>query len=135
MLQFSGKSGKIMQLASEADVEFVSAERRRSRRYQVDWTVKIIGVDLEGGRFEEAGILQNLSSRGAFGAFTRIPRLGSRLKVSIQLPNSIDAEKWMKYSGEVLRIESHQWGIGVALRFVNARPTFALNASGHGRTA
>lgn len=119
-----------MQPASEASAGSISPERRRSRRYQVDWAVNIIGMDSEGGSFEEAGMLQNLSSRGAFGTFPRIPRVGSRLKVSIQLPNSPDGKKWMKYSAEVIRIDCHQLGVGVAVRFINARPRFSLSPAG-----
>lgn len=97
-------------------------ERRRARRFQVKWEVAVKGKDLSGVSFDEAGVLENLSSSGAFIYMTRTPKLGAKLDVWIKVP--FKKENWMKYSAEVLRVEDVSDCIGVAMKFDATRPNF-----------
>ena len=98
-------------------------ERRRARRFTVGWDVTVKGTDDAGQSFDEVGVLENLSSTGAFFYLTRPLRIGAKLEVSIKVP--FRRENWMKYSAEVVRIESGARRIGVAMKFDAVRPNFS----------
>ena len=99
-------------------------ERRRARRFTVGWDVTVKGTDDVGQSFDEVGVLENLSSTGAFFYLTRPLRIGAKLEVSIKVP--FRRENWMKYSAEVVRIESGARRIGVAMKFDTVRPNFSM---------
>ena len=99
-------------------------ERRRARRFTVGWDIIVKGTDDAGLIFDEAGVLENLSSTGAFFYLMRPLRIGAKLEVSIKVP--FRRENWMKYSAEVVRIESGTMRIGVAMKFDTVRPSFSV---------
>jgi hypothetical protein len=99
-------------------------ERRNSRRFVVDWAVKVDGTS-DGIAFIEAGVVKNISSNGALLSFNRRLEVGSHLDVFIQLP--MKKTNWMKYSAEVLRVESLPGeGTMTAVRFSGATPEFRI---------
>ena len=99
-------------------------ERRRARRFKVGWEVSVKGTDDFGLSFDETGVLENLSSTGAFFYLTKPLRIGAKLEVSIKVP--FRRENWMKYSAEVVRIESSTKRIGIAMKFDTVRPSFSI---------
>ncbi len=99
-----------------------SEERRAARRFEVTWAIAIKGKDQAGERFDEAGTLQNLSSKGAFFFLPKRVRLGARLEVEIRVP--MKEESWMKYSAKVVRVKGQKSVFGVAVNFATARPIF-----------
>lgn len=99
-------------------------ERRRARRFRVGWDINVKGTDDAGLSFDEAGVLENLSSTGVFFYLPMPLRIGARLEVSIKVP--FRRENWMKYSAEVVRIESGAKRIGIAMRFDTVRPSFSV---------
>lgn len=99
-------------------------ERRRARRFRVGWDINVKGTDDAGLSFDEAGVLENLSSTGVFFYLTRPLRIGTKLEVSIKIP--FRRENWMKYSAEVVRIESGTRRIGIAMKFDAIRPDFSM---------
>jgi hypothetical protein len=102
-------------------------DRRMTRRYKLNWPVRLRGDDSQSGCFEETSILRDLSATGAFSYASRHPHLGSRLSISIKLP--FKQGSWMIYSGTVLRVETSPSGIGVAIQFDTSRPEFASSES------
>jgi hypothetical protein len=78
------------------------------------------GKDKEGLSFNDAGTLENLSSRGAFLYLQRSLEVGTKLQISIRLP--ADEEKWMNYWAEVIRVEGECPKVGTAMRFTTVRP-------------
>ena len=102
----------------EADLQ----ERRQGRRFIVSWPTRIAGDDAEGIRFDEDASLKNLSSGGAYFLLPRQVVLGARLDVSVRVP--FKGESWMRYSGEVIRVDLSTEGRGVAMRFDGFRPAF-----------
>jgi hypothetical protein len=99
-----------------------SEERRAARRFEVTWAVAIKGKEQTGESFEEAGTLQNLSSRGAFFFLPKRVRLGARLEVEIRVP--MKEKSWMKYSAKVVRVKRQKSDFAVAVNFATARPIF-----------
>jgi PilZ domain len=99
-----------------------SAERRVARRYQVGWDVAVKGTDQSGMGFDDAGILEDLSSGGAFLYLSRRVQLGARVELRIKVP--FKKNNWMKYSAEVVRVKKATGNTGIALRFDTARPVF-----------
>ena len=97
-------------------------ERRRARRFAVGWPVKVEGSDAAGQNFEETGRLQNLSSAGALISIARLLQTGSKLDVLIKIP--LKKDSWMKYSAEVIRVETSKPDSSVAIRFFTFRPNF-----------
>lgn len=97
-------------------------ERRKARRYQVGWNVSVKGTDQAGRGFDEMGLLDNLSSVGAFLYLTRRLQLGARLEVQIKVP--FKKNNWMQYSAEVVRVKRVSGNIGIAVKFDTARPVF-----------
>jgi hypothetical protein len=98
------------------------AERRDAQRFQVGWDVTVKGTDQTGTGFDEAGILEDLSSVGAFLYLPRRVQLGDKLELRIKVP--FKKNNWMKYSAEVIRVKKATGKTGVAVRFDTARPVF-----------
>jgi hypothetical protein len=97
-------------------------ERRNARRFQVSWEVAIKGADPLGRSFDEFGSLEDLSSRGALFFMHRRVQPGAKIELRIRVP--LKKENWMKYSGEVVRVNRKSGGFGVAVMFDTARPLF-----------
>jgi hypothetical protein len=97
-------------------------ERRRTRRFAVGWPVKVEGSDKDGQSFEEGGRLQNLSSAGALVSIARSLQIGTTLDVLIRIP--LKKDSWMKYSAEVVRVETSSSQSAVAISFFTLRPKF-----------
>lgn len=111
-------------------------ERRNSIRHGLRWKTIVHGNDSKGANFDEIGVIENLSSTGAFFYISRRVPVGSQLDLAIQLP--FKKESWMNYSARVIRIEeqpsnsglrvaneeSNGGKIGIAIRFNNIKPIF-----------
>lgn len=97
-------------------------ERRTSVRRNLKWSATIKGKDSDGQHFGEEGVIENLSSTGAFVYLSREVAVGTKLDLAIRLP--FQKENWMKYSAEVVRIENIPQRIGVGIKFDSVRPTF-----------
>jgi hypothetical protein len=97
-------------------------ERRIARRFEIAWAVAIRGTDQAGKRFDEAGTLQNLSSRGAFFFLPKPVSPGAVLEVEIRVP--MKEKSWMKYEARVVRVEKQKSEFGVAVNFATTRPLF-----------
>jgi c-di-GMP-binding flagellar brake protein YcgR len=97
-------------------------ERRTSVRRSLKWQATIKGNDSSGASFGEEGVIENLSSTGAFLYLNREVALGSRIDLTIRLP--FQKENWMKYSALVVRIENISQKTGVGIKFDSIRPTF-----------
>lgn len=97
-------------------------ENRRTRRFKVQWAVEVKGTDHRGESFSGSGMLDNLSSTGAFIYLARPLRVGTRLDIWIKIP--FKKENWMKYSAEVVRVERAAPTFGIAMAFDNVRPVF-----------
>lgn len=97
-------------------------ERRKALRFQVMWEAIIKGKDSTRGSFNEVGTLVNLSSRGAFFHSANRIEVGTKLSIWIKLPN--ETERWLMYTGKVIRCEISQQTIGIAMQFLKARPWF-----------
>lgn len=98
-------------------------ERRKARRFQVGWDVAIRGTDRAGRSFDEAGMIDNLSSAGALLYLPRQVRIGTRLELRIKVP--FKKNNWMKYAAEVVRVKKGTEKIGIAVKFDTARPVFS----------
>jgi hypothetical protein len=96
-------------------------ERRRAKRFQVDWQIKIEASIDSGERVVEMGVLRNISSSGALLSIPNAPAEGTALDVYIQLP--LEAKKWMKYPAQIIRVEPGVSSIA-AVKFDTARPVF-----------
>ena len=93
-------------------------ERRRAKRFQVDWQIRV------EGNFNESGVLRNISSGGALLALTNPPATGTQLDVYIQLP--LKGKSWMKYPAHVVRIELGAAAVTAAVKFDSPRPDFGI---------
>ena len=100
-------------------------ERRKGRRFIVDWPVRVEGANGGGNGFEQAGVLQNISSGGAMLYLTTPVPVGMKLDVYIKLP--LKGKKWMKYSARIIRIEEGAANFLAAVKFERARPEFATS--------
>ena len=97
-------------------------ERRTSVRRSLKWHATVNGNDSSGASFDEEGLIENLSSTGAFLYLSRDIPIGSRIDLAIRLP--FQKENWMKYSAQVVRIENVSQKTGVGIKFDTIRPTF-----------
>jgi hypothetical protein len=79
--------------------------------------------DPDVGTLEQAAMLRDLSSTGAFAYIPTPLRLGAKLYVSVKLP--VEKETWMIYSAAVIRVERGMIGAGIAVKFDSSRPRFA----------
>jgi hypothetical protein len=98
-------------------------ERRGSERRSLKWKATINGSDSTGTSFGEEGVIENLSTTGAFFYLSRKVEIGAQLNLAIRLP--FQKENWMNYSAEVVRVEDLSHRIGVGIKFQNLRPTFS----------
>jgi hypothetical protein len=103
-------------------------ERRKARRYSADWLIRVVGADKEGSDFQEIGVLKNLSSNGAFVVLPKAPPQDANLQVIIKLPAAADI--YLKYSADVVRIESMPPKIGVAIKYNKRRPVIITDPAG-----
>jgi hypothetical protein len=97
-------------------------ERRKSLRFQVKWEAIIKGKNSTRGSFNDVGVVVNLSSRGAFLHLDNRIEVGTKLEVWIKLPN--EGERWLMYTGKVIRCEDSRQTNGIAMQFLKARPWF-----------
>jgi hypothetical protein len=95
-------------------------ERRRARRFTVDWDVVVRGKDALGANLDKAGSLRDLSSRGAFLSIPAQLKVGMRFEVLIRMP--LEPERWMSFPAEIVRIDKGQCGAGAATKFLTVRP-------------
>jgi hypothetical protein len=83
--------------------------------------IKASGVAPSGEAFTEAGMLKNVSVWGALGTVQRALQVGIRIELSVKLPV---VERWMIYTGEVVRVETDGEGTRFAMKFDSAAPDF-----------
>jgi c-di-GMP-binding flagellar brake protein YcgR len=97
-------------------------ERRRSQRFPIQQTVSI---SLGNGGHAVSGIVQDISSGGAFVRCNRMLALGSSVDVIIALPPEITHAGSMRALciSRVLRIERRrqEGKIGIALEFLDVQ--------------
>lgn len=96
-------------------------ERRRAKRFQVDWQVRVESGTDGDEAFVESGVLRNLSSSGALLSLSYPLPDGATLDVYIKLP--LHGTKWMKYAARVVRVESGVSPVA-AVKFDASRPDF-----------
>jgi len=99
-------------------------ERRRAKRFQVDWQIRAEGTEHNGRDFQEAGVLRNISSSGALLSLQKPLSTGTKLDIYIKLP--MQGKKWMKYPACVVRVESTSAAIAAAVKFDAVRPDFGI---------
>jgi PilZ domain-containing protein len=97
-------------------------ERRRAKRFQVDWQVRVEGTGDAKDGFIEAGVLRNISSSGALLFLKQPLSTGAKLDIYVMLP--LQGKKWMKYPAHVVRVERGIAAVGAAVKFESARPDF-----------
>ena len=112
------------------------SERRHSIRHGLRWQTVIHGNDVGGEHFDELGVIENISSTGAFFYINRRVQIGSQLDLAIKLP--FKKESWMKYTARVIRVEeqpaktgvavtiaeNNDEKIGIAIQFDHIKPIF-----------
>lgn len=98
-------------------------ERRRAKRFQVDWQIRVELSGDRGSTLVETGALRNISSSGALLSLAKPLSTGTKLDVYIKLP--MQGKKWMKYPARVVRIEPGD-AISAGIKFDNARPNFGM---------
>jgi PilZ domain len=99
-------------------------ERRRAKRFQVDWQIRVEIAGAGGSTLVETGALRNISSSGALLSLASPLTKGARLDVYIKLP--LQRKKWMKYPARVVRIDSTDAAITAGIKFDSARPNFGM---------
>jgi|SRR5215475_844931 len=110
-------------MTNNTPVQYASEDRRGSRRFQVNWDARVRGIDATGVSFDEITSIVNLSSSGAFLPLVTAVESGARVEVAIRVP--LKKQNWMKYSGEIVRIEGGDKQEAVAVRFDTPRPIFS----------
>ncbi len=98
------------------------ADRRVSQRFQVGWDITIRRVDRNGKVYNEIGDLTNLSSSGSYINLARLARVGDKVEVRIKIP--MKRKRWMRYSGEIVRLQRNDSGVGIGIKFDKLRPEF-----------
>lgn len=101
------------------------ADRRVSRRFPVGWDIAIRRVDRNGKVYNEIGDLNNLSSSGIHLNLARLAKIGDRLEVCVKIP--LEKKHWMKYSGEIVRLQRNDSGVEIGIKFDKLRPEFIKN--------
>lgn len=109
---------------SDPEPETAPAERRRARRFQVTWPIRVRCRDSAGASFEEAGELRNLSSGGALVRLNGRLKVGAQTEVLISVP--LKTETWMKYDATVMRVEDSAGRTGFGIKFATGRPQFLI---------
>ncbi|MEK6324677.1 MAG: PilZ domain-containing protein [Acidobacteriota bacterium] len=99
-------------------------ERRRAKRFQVDWQIRVEGTDDGKDTFVEAGVLRNISSSGALLSLAKPLSAGTKLDIYVMLP--LQGKKWMKYPARVVRVESGIAAVAAAVKFDSTRPDFRI---------
>ena len=97
-------------------------ERRMSVRHNLKWQATIEGNDSRGVRFDEEGVIENLSATGAFFYISRPIHVGTHLNLEIRLP--LKRENWMKYTARVVWVEPAASRVGVGIKFDSLKPEF-----------
>ena len=95
--------------------------RRKWPRYEMILPIKASGIALSGEAFSEAGMLSNISVWGALGRVQKALPVGVKVELSVKLPV---VEKWMIYTGEIIRVEWDPRGFSFAVKFDSAAPAF-----------
>ncbi|MGA9770931.1 MAG: PilZ domain-containing protein [Blastocatellia bacterium] len=98
------------------------ADRRVSQRFQIGWDISIQRTDHNGEVHNETGILDNLSSSGSHLNLAGLGKVGDKLEVCIKLPTN--KKRWMRYSCEIVRLQSNDSGVGIGIKFDKMRPEF-----------
>ncbi len=98
-------------------------ERRRAKRFQVDWQIRVAITRIGGSTSVETGALHNISSNGALLSLATPLTNGTKLDVYIKLP--LRGKKWMKYPARVVRVEPGD-AVAAAIKFDSVRPNFGL---------
>ncbi len=98
-------------------------ERRRGKRFQISWPIKVEGIAAGGESFTGAGVLQNLSSGGALLQLAEPVSEGAKMDLYIQLP--LKKQNWMRYSCSVVRVGRNISAYVAAVKFDTARPEFS----------
>lgn len=119
------RKGWLITMTEKVPSEWAAFERRRARRFIVDWDVIVRGKDGGDSNVHEAGSLMDLSSRGAFLSIPSQLKIGMRLELSIRMPS--EPERWMTYTAEIVRIDQGRGRVGVATKFLTARPRLRSN--------
>lgn len=114
------RKGLLTAMTEKSASKGATIERRRARRFTVDWDVVVRGKDELGSNLDEAGSLRDLSSRGAFLSIPRNLKVGMKLELWIRMP--AEPERWMAYAAEIVRIDKGREGGGAATKFLTARP-------------
>jgi hypothetical protein len=83
--------------------------------------IEASGATLSGETFSEKGTLSNISVWGALVRVQKALPVGLRVELSVKLPV---VERWMIYTGEIIRVESDSRGFGFAVKFDSAAPDF-----------
>jgi hypothetical protein len=104
--------------------EVAAIERRRARRFTVDWNVVVRQKDERGSNVDEPGTLRNLSSRGASLSLKEILRVGTKMELWIRMPS--ERERWIAYPAEIVRIDVGRYEVGTATKFLTVRPRLHL---------
>jgi hypothetical protein len=100
-------------------------DRRRGRRFDVDWLVTVGGA--RGSRLlMESGRVANISSSGALLVLKSSFEAGSRVEVYVRLP--MKGTNWMKYSGRVSRTDWLGSEQVTAVSFDEATPSLRSEA-------
>jgi len=100
-------------------------ERRRAKRFQVDWQVRVEATeDSKDETLMVAGVLRNISSSGAMLFLAKPLSTGAKLDIYVMLP--LQGKKWMKYPARVVRVERGIAAVGAAVKFDSARPDFRI---------
>jgi hypothetical protein len=73
--------------------------------------------------FEQKASLENLSSTGALLAVSHPVARGARVELAVRIPTK--KERWMRFEGEVVRVQPDVEDLAIAVRFDSARPLFA----------
>ena len=114
------RKGWLIAMTEKVASEGAAVERRRARRFTVDWDVVVTGKDELGSNLDEAGSLRDLGSRGALLSIPRQLRVGMRLELWIRMPS--EPERWMAYAAEIVRIDKGRGALCTATKFLTARP-------------
>ena len=106
----------------ESNWHFSQADRRVSRRFQIGWDITIRRVSQNGKGDNEIGDLNDLSSSGSYINLARLARVGDKVEVCIRIP--MKRKHWMRYSGEIIRLQGDDSGVGIGIKFDKLRPEF-----------
>src|SRR5215216_587982 len=115
LIDFSADAG-----ANSGALSRRSGERRKARRFEVDWQTGIEVSKRDGNSFNERTRLKNVSSTGAYFELNMRLQKGAELKVSIKAP--LSENTWMIYSAKVVRTARLRRGNGIAVLFQELRP-------------